>query len=239
MEIKICHLYPDVMNLYGDSGNILCIRKRLRWRGIESSLCCVGLGEDVDFGEFDLVFIGTGREEEQRIAAPDLAGKKASSLREAVENGLAVLAIGGGMELLGQHIVCSDGSRLPGAEVLDMHSTVGSTRHTGNCMFESDFGTVVAFENHSGCTHPGASLSPLGKVIVGYGNCGDGSEGVHWKNVYGSYGHGPLLPKNPALCDEIIRAALSRRFGEVELAPLDDSLELNAHYYMAHRLEKK
>ena len=238
MELKICHLYPDVMNLYGDAGNIICIAKRLQWRGIESSVTPVGMGEKVDFNEFDLVFMGSGREEEQLVVASDLLENKAESLRTAVEAGLAVLAIGGGMELLGHYIELSDGSRLTGAGVLDMHSIVGSERHTGNYMFVTDFGEVVAFENHSGTTHLGAELQPLGKVSIGFGNKGNCAEGAIYKNVFASYGHGPLLPKNPSLCDAVISAALSRRYGEVELAPLDDSAELNAHYYMVQRLEK-
>ncbi len=239
MELKICHLYPDVMNLYGDAGNLICIEKRLAWRGIDCSITPVGMGEKADFGEFDLVFIGSGREEEQRIVAADLVENKAEALREAAEKGIAMLAIGGGFELLGKHLDCSDGSRLELAGVLDMHSVVGSERHTGNYMFTTEFGDVVAFENHSGCTYLDEELKPLGKIISGFGNKGNGAEGARWKNVFGSYGHGPLLPKNPALCDGIICAALERRYGEVELAPLDDSAELNAHYYMVNRLENK
>lgn len=238
MEMKICHLYPDVMNLYGDAGNLVCIEKRLSWRGIDCSVTALGMGEKADFSDFDLVFIGSGREEEQRTVAADLVENKAESLKNAAEAGTAILAIGGGMELLGKYLDCSDGSRMPLAGVLDMYSTAGSERHTGNYMFDTDFGTVVAFENHSGSTHLGPDLKPLGTLCVGYGNRGNGGEGVRYKNVFGSYGHGPLLPKNPALCDGIICAALSRRYGEVELAPLDDSMELNAHYYMVQRLEK-
>jgi len=238
MELKICHLYPEVMNLYGDAGNLISIKKRLQWRGIECSISTVCMGESADFSEFDLIFIGSGREEEQRFLTSDLA-EKAASLRDAAESGVAILAIGGGFELLGHYIDCSDGSRLTGAGVLDMHSIVGTERHTGNYLFTTDFGDVVAFENHSGSTYLGAGLEPLGKIVVGYGNKGNCAEGARYKNVFGSYGHGPLLPKNPSLCDGILSAALSRRYGEVELEPLDDSAELNAHYYMVQRLEKK
>lgn len=238
MELKICHLYPDIMNLYGDAGNLICIEKRLQWRGIESSVTAVGLGEKPDFDQFDLVFIGSGREEEQRMVAADLLANKADGLKKAAGEGLCILAIGGGMELLGNYIDLPDGSRIEGVGVLDMHSIIGTERHTGNYMFTTDFGDVVAFENHSGSTHLGSVLEPLGKVVSGFGNKGNGAEGAHWKNVFASYGHGPLLPKNPALCDAIIRAALARH-GEVELAPLDDSAELDAHYYMVQRLEKK
>lgn len=238
MEMKICHLYPEIMNLYGDAGNLKCIEKRLEWRGIHCHITTAGMGEKPDFSEYDLVFIGSGREEELRVVAPDMAENKAENLRSAVESGVAVLAIGGGFELLGNYLDCADGSRLKLAGVLDMHTIAGEERHTGNYMFSSDFGDVVAFENHSGTTHLGSDLQPLGKIICGFGNKGNGAEGARYKNAFGSYGHGPLLPKNPALCDGIIAAALSRRNGSIELAPLDDSIELEAHYYMVQRLSK-
>ena len=238
MEMKIIHLYPDVMNLYGDIGNLTCIKKRLHWRGIECSVTEVPLGTKADFSDADLIFIGSGREEEQKILHADFLENKADALRSAAQAGTAILAIGGGFELLGKYIVLSDGSRLELAGVLDMHTTGGKSRHTGNYMFSTPFGKVVAFENHSGSTHLGEGLESLGKIELGYGNNGEGEEGAMWKNVFGSYGHGPLLPKNPALCDEIIRRALSRRHGEVELAPLPDEAEERAHSYMAERLAK-
>lgn len=239
MEMKICHLYPEVMNLYGDAGNLVCIAKRLSWRGIESSVTPIGMGEKADFTDFDLVFIGSGREEEQKTVAADLRENKAEALRAAAESGTAILAIGGGFELLGKYLDCSDGTHLELAGVLDMHTDGGKTRRTGNYMFSTDSGTVLAFENHSGCTHLGEGLKPLGSVVKGFGNNGsDGTEGARYKNVFGSYGHGPLLPKNPALCDALLRAALSRRHGEVELQPLDDRSEMAAHDYMLERLSK-
>ncbi len=238
MEMKIFHLYPDVFNLYGDIGNITCIKKRLQWRGIDCSVTEVPLGVKADFSEADLVFIGSGREEEQKTVHTDLLENKADALRSAAEAGTAILAIGGGFELLGKYIVLSDGSRLELAGVLDMHTIGGKSRHTGNYMFSTPFGKVVAFENHSGSTYLGEGLESLGKIELGYGNNGEGEEGARWKNVFGSYGHGPLLPKNPALCDEIIRCALSRRYGEVELAPLSDEAEERAHSYMVERLAK-
>lgn len=238
MELKIIHLYPDVMNLYGDIGNIICIKKRLQWRGIDCSVKEIGLGEKADFSEADLIFIGSGREEEQKAIHADLLENKAQALRAAAEAGTTILAIGGGFELLGNYIELSDGSRLELTGVLDMHTLGGKSRHTGNYMFSTPFGRVVAFENHSGSTYLGEGLESLGKIEKGYGNNGEGKEGARWKNVFGSYGHGSLLPKNPALCDEIIRAALSRRYGETELAPLPDEAEKRAHSYMAERLEK-
>ncbi len=237
MELRICHLYPDVLNLYGDVGNLIAMEKRLQWRGIGCSLTPVGMGEKADFDDFDLIFIGSGREDEQKTLAADLIENKAEALRSAAEKGTAILAIGGGMELLGKYIELSDGSRIEGAAVLDMHTVGSQHRRTGNYMFSTPFGEVVAFENHSGSTYLSEALEPLGTVEVGYGNNGEGSEGVRYKNVFGSYGHGSLLPKNPALCDAILKAALSLRYGEVELMQLDDSSEQTAHDYMVKRLK--
>lgn len=233
MEMKICHLYPDILNLYGDVGNLIAIKKRLEWRGIGCSLTPMGMGEKADFSEFDLIFIGSGREEEQKTLAADLLENKAEALRAAAEKGTAILAIGGGMELLGKYIELSDGGRIEGAAVLDMHTVGGKNRRTGNYMFDTPFGLIVAFENHSGSTYLGEGLEPLGKIKVGYGNNGEGDEGARYKNVFCSYGHGSLLPKNPALCDGIIMAAL----GVDELSPLDDTAEKTANAYMVERLK--
>ena len=238
MEMKIYHLYPDVMNLYGDIGNLTSIKKRLQWRGIDCTVTPLPLGAKADFADADLIFIGSGREEEQKTVHADLLENKAEALRSAAEAGVAILAIGGGFELLGKYIELSDGNRLELSCVLDMHTVGGKTRHTGNYMFSTACGEVVAFENHSGSTYLGEGVEPLGKIALGYGNNGEGGEGARWKNVFGSYGHGPLLPKNPALCDEIIRCALFRRYGEIELAPLPDEAEERAHSYMAERLAK-
>ena len=238
MELRICHLYPDVLNLYGDVGNLIAIEKRLQWRGIDCGITPVKMGEKADFSEFDLVFIGSGREEEQKTLAADLLENKAEALRTAAEKGTAILAIGGGMELLGRYIELSDGGRIEGAAVLDMHTVGGKSRHTGNYMFTTPYGEIVAFENHSGSTYLSEALDPLGTVEVGYGNNGEGREGVRYKNVFGSYGHGSLLPKNPTLCDAVLKAALSLRHGEVELTPLDDAAEQTAHDHMVDRLKK-
>ena len=236
MELKFCHLYPDVMNLYGDVGNLTAMKMRLKWRGIDCTVTPMNMGEKADFSDFDLIFIGSGREEEQKTLSADLLENKAEALRAAAENGTAILAIGGGMELLGKYIEFSDGSKMEGAGVIDMHTAVSKTRRTGNYMFSTAFGNVVAFENHGGSTYLGEGVEPLGTIELGYGNNGRGGEGVRYKNVFGSYGHGSLLPKNPALCDGILSAALSLRHGETELAPLDDGAETTAHEYMKKRL---
>lgn len=241
MELKICHLYPDVMGLYGDAGNIICMKKRLEWRGIGVSVTPVKMGQELDAEGFDLIFIGSGREDEQLSLLDDLHSLKAESLRRAAEAGVPILAIAGGFELLGKTYEAADGTKYDFAGVLDMSVKAGKERFTGNYQFDCEGAgcSVVAFENHSGRTYLGQGLEPLGTVITGRGNNGeDGSEGARYKNVFGSYGHGSLLPKNPKLCDAILKTALERKYGPTELSALDDSMENTAWEYMAERLKK-
>lgn len=240
MELKIYHLYPDVLNLYGDVGNIRCLQQRLAWRGIESAVTALPLGEKASLSDADLIFIGGGRENEQLALLEDIHANKAESLRAAIEDGVTVLAVGGGYELLGQRYRALDNSMHEFIGALDMHTVASAQRVTGNYMFrceELEGSPVVAFENHCGRSFLGSGVKPLGSIICGTGN-GDGSEGVRYKNVFGSYGHGPLLPKNPELADYIIRTSLQRKYGSAELTPLDDSLEKAAHDYMVQRLSK-
>ena len=241
MELHICHLYPDVLNLYGDRGNILCFRRRLEWRGIGVSVTEKPIGSDRSLGDSDLIFIGGGQDFEQETLLEDLHRGKDAELRAAIDDGVAVLAICGGYQMLGNYYETYDGHRCDFIGAIDL-CTVGSpTRMIGNYMFrcgeQSGGGTVVGFENHSGKTRLGEGVSPLGTVLAGYGNNGeDGTEGVRWKNVFGTYSHGPLLPKNPTLCDCILRTALERKYGAADLAPLDDAAERQAHDEMAARL---
>lgn len=241
MELKICHLYPDILNLYGDIGNIICMKKRLEWRGIDCSVTSVKMGESLSGQDFDLIFIGSGREQEQLALLEDLHEHKAEALRRAAEAGVAILAIGGGFELLGKSYENLKGEKLSFAGVLDMTVKSGKERFTGNYQFDCPFADhdVVAFENHSGRTYLGPELEPLGKVILGHGNNGaDGTEGARYKNVFGSYGHGSLLPKNPSLADAILECALQRRYGSVQLEPLNDEAETVAHLEAIDRMTK-
>lgn len=241
MKLKICHLYPDVLNLYGDVGNIICMKKRLEWRGIDVSVTPVKMGEELDASAFDLIFIGSGREDEQLAILDDLHSRKAAALRAAAENGVTILAIGGGFELLGKSYKSLGGTKYDFAGVLDMSVQAGKERFTGNYIFSCpECGDeVAAFENHSGRTYLGQGLQPLGSIVRGQGNNGsDGTEGARYKNVFGSYGHGSLLPKNPALCDLILKTALEHKYGSVELEPLNDSAENTAREYMLERLSK-
>ncbi len=240
MELKICHLYPDVLNLYGDRGNVQCLEQRMRWRGLAVSTTGVGVGDALDASEYDLFFIGGGQDFEQKVLLDDLSGDKAGQIRAAVEDGKVFLAICGGYQMLGTYYRTWDGQQFDFLGALDLYTVGQEQRMIGNYMFtcdELDGLPVVGFENHSGKTYLGAGVRPIGRVLAGFGNNGeDGFEGARYRNVFATYSHGCLLPKNPALCDHLLRTALERKYGSVELAPLDDSLENAAHDAMQRRL---
>lgn len=243
MELRICHLYHDILDLYGDVGNIICMKKRLEWRGIDCTVTNLSLGQKLCEDDFDIIFIGSGREDEQMRVLADMQELKAAALRSAAEKGIVILAIGGGFELLGRDYRSLSGESFDFAGVLNMSVRAEKERSTGNysfrCTEENGGFDIVAFENHAGRCFPDSELAPLGYVSSGSGNNGqDGSEGARYKNVFGSYGHGSLLPKNPGLCDLILKTALEHKYGSVTLAPLDDSIEQAAHDYMARRLAK-
>ena len=241
MELNICHLYPDILNLYGDRGNIRCMQKRLEWRGIGVTVTGVSIGQALEASAYDLLFVGGGQDFEQEVLLGDLAGAKTEELKSAIEDGLPVLAICGGYQMLGQYYKTWDGAQCDFTGALDLYTIGSKDRMIGNYMFTCDELNceIVGFENHSGKTYLGAGVKPMGKVLAGFGNNGeDGTEGARYKNVFGTYSHGSLLPKNPKLADHILRVALERKYGEAELTPLDDSLETAAHDYMKRRLEK-
>ena len=246
MLIKICHLYPDLMDLYGDRGNIIALTQRCAWRGIEVAVQHISLGQKVDFLDYDLVFIGGGSDREQSIMYHDLCNRR-DNLLAAIDDGLVVLGICGGLQLLGKYYQTAGGEKIPGVEILDLWTLAGTKRLIGNVCIEADFlrdregnpkglTTLVGFENHSGQTFLGG-VEPLGKVVRGHGNNGqDGLEGVKYKNVFGTYLHGPLLPKNPHFADLLLELAVERRYGTRSLGCLEDTLELAAHAYMVNRL---
>ena len=244
MELKICHLYPDVLNLYGDSGNILCMRQRLSWRGIGSQVTRVCVGEALDLSDCDLLMIGGGQDFEQEVLLPDLRSGKAAVLRSAIEDGICVLAICGGYQMLGQYYETWQGMRCDFVGALDLFTVGSQQRMIGNTVYrfldpDGNESNLVGFENHSGKTRLGEGIQPLARVEVGYGNNGeDGTEGVHYRNVFGTYSHGPLLPKNPVFCDLLLKTALERRYGNANLVPLDDAAEQAAHDAMLCRLLK-
>jgi CobQ-like glutamine amidotransferase family enzyme len=236
MKLEIAWLYSDLMNIYGDRGNIITLTQRCHWRGIETNVTELSVGEAIDPAKYDLYFFGGGQDKEQETVAADLQGAKATALHQAVASGAVVLTICGGYQLAGDYYRPFDGPELPGISILDVKSEAGHKRCIGNVIVETEFGELVAFENHSGKTILGPQARPLGKSIVGFGNDGTGTyEGAIQGNVYGCYLHGSLLPKNPHFADKLIRDALHRNYGEVELAPLDDSQEWAAHKAAAQR----
>ncbi len=240
MSLRICHMYPDLLNLYSDIGNLTAMRYRLQQRGIgvEIEECFAGM--PLRAADYDLIFIGGGQDFEEEVLLRDLIGRKSVELRHAIQAGMPVLAICGGYQLLGQYYRTAAGRQLDFTGALNLYTVGGEKRLIGNMQFETRTGlSVVGFENHSGRTYLGANLSPLGRMVHGHGNNGeDKSEGVRYLNVYGTYAHGPLLPKNPALCDEILQMALEHKYRRaVELMPLEDGAEMRAHHYMLKRLK--
>ncbi|HXF82170.1 MAG TPA: glutamine amidotransferase, partial [bacterium] len=221
MDLRICHLYPDLLNLYGDRGNLLVLAARARWRGIAVRIDECGLGDPLRPGECDLCFIGGGEDRQQHLAAQDLRAVKGGALREAVLSGAVVLAVCGGYQLLGHYYRPAAGPDLPGVGLLDLvteHPGPRARRLIGNIVIRSPLlggATLVGFENHGGRTTLGAGVQPLGRVVTGFGNNGvDGTEGAVAGQVYGTYLHGPLLPKNPRFADHLLAAALRRRHGD-------------------------
>ena len=241
MELKLVHLYPDVLNLYGDRGNIAALVQRLTWRGIGVSVENVKIGDALSLSGADLVFVGGGQDFEQEVLLSDLRGAKEREIRSAVEDGTVFLTICGGYQMLGASYETFDGVKCDFIGALDLYTRGAKERMIGNYMFrlgeESGGSVVVGFENHSGRTYLGPGVSPLGTVLSGFGNNGeDKTEGAVYKNTFGTYSHGPLLPKNPAFADLLLSRALERRFGRPDLAPLDDAAEMRAHDEMQKRL---
>jgi CobQ-like glutamine amidotransferase family enzyme len=230
MKLEIAFLYHDLMNIYGDRGNIITLSQRARWRGIETTVTELSVGDPVDPDKYDFYFFGGGQDKEQYAVADDLKGEKGAALKEAAANGAVFLAVCGGYQLLGHYYRPDNGPDLLGIGLLDVHTIAGNKRCIGNVIIQSEFGTLVAFENHSGKTYLGPQARPLGRSEIGYGNnAEDGNEGAIQNNVFGCYLHGSLLPKNPHFADHLLKLALQRRYGPVELTPLDDTVEMAAH----------
>ncbi len=239
--LNICHLYPDVLNLYGDRGNIACMKKRLAWRGLGCTVTELPLGAKDDLSGYDLFFIGGGQDFEQTVLLSDLQGGRKDNIRAAAEDGVPFLCICGGYQLMGRGYRTADGQWCEYTGILDITTEGSYDRMIGNYAYrlaeESGGSVVVGFENHGGRTRLGSGVKALGTVLCGHGNNGeDGTEGVRYKNLFGTYSHGPVLPKNPALCDEILKTALVRKYGSADLAPLDDTAEEAARQVMLTKL---
>jgi CobQ-like glutamine amidotransferase family enzyme len=230
--LRVCALYPDLMNIYADRGNLLLLERRCQWRGIGFSLTGAGLGARLSGEEADLYYIGGGQDRDQRLCAGDLVDVKAAGLRRAVAAGAVLLGVCGGYQMLGHSYALGD-DVLPGVGLLDVRTVRGDgPRLIGNVAIELSLGDgpaeiLAGFENHAGRTYLGADAQPLGRVLSGHGNNGaDRFEGARAGRVIGTYLHGPLLPKNAWFADWLIRTALSL---SEPLTALDDRLEEAAH----------
>jgi lipid II isoglutaminyl synthase (glutamine-hydrolysing) len=233
--LRVCALYPDLMNIYADRGNLLVLQQRCAWRGIGFQLTPCGLDEPLDGGAHHLYYLGGGQDRDQRLCAADLVRLKRDALHAAATRDAVVLGVCGGYQLLGRSYELAPGDRLPGVGLVDVHTVRRDPgRLIGNVAIEVALGagerraTLAGFENHGGRTLLGAGERPLGRVLRGHGNDGrSGQEGVRRANVIGTYLHGPLLPKNVWFADWLIATALG--IDPSELAPLDDELERAAH----------
>ena len=231
-DLRVCHLYPEHLNIYADRGNIAVLRARCEWRGIGFAVDGCGPGDPLP--EADLYYVGGGQDRDQLLVEDDLVGR-ADGLRAAIDDGAWMVAVCGGYQMLGHYYRGHQGDEIRGTGLVDLVTEAGPTRMIGNISIDCELRpgepmTVVGFENHAGRTRLGEGVRPLGRVLHGHGNNGrDGGEGVHAGRIVGTYIHGPLLPKNPALADLLIAEALGRRHGTVALEPLDDRLEDMAH----------
>ncbi|MGN0031422.1 MAG: type 1 glutamine amidotransferase [Candidatus Gastranaerophilaceae bacterium] len=231
LTISIAHLYPKLLNLYGDLGNIITLTKRCKWRGINVEFEQINIGDSIK--NHDLYFIGGGQDKQQEEVADELYSQKSELLAQR-DDGAVFLGICGGYQLFGHYYQPHDKDKLKGISLMDAYTVAGKKRFIGNVTVKTDFlnpQTLVGFENHSGLTYLQGETKPLGKSIVGNGNNGaDGLEGGRFMNVFGTYLHGSLLPKNPHFADFLIELALEKHYGEkIKLSPLDDKIETDTH----------
>jgi lipid II isoglutaminyl synthase (glutamine-hydrolysing) len=239
--VRVGHLYPDYLNIYADRGNIAVLAERARLRGHELDVRALSVGDAIPAGEIDLFYIGGGQDREQALVTPDLAAK-AEGLRDAVEQHAVVLAVCGGYQLLGRFYRDVAGTELPGVGVLPLHTVAGSTRMIGDVLLDCGWAgrSLAGFENHAGRTILDQGADPLGRVVAGFGNDGaSGFEGCRFRHAYGTYLHGPLLPRNPWFADHLLAEALAHAGGSPELSPLPDELEGDAHAVSAARARSR
>lgn len=244
MKLTIGYLYGDLMNIYGDTGNIIALKKRAEWRGIEAEVKQISIGDKLK-GDVDIYFFGGGQDQAQVEVAKDLK-LKTENLKRDIERGVPLLAICGGYQLLGEYYHPFEGPKLEGVGIFSAYTMASHDRMIGNLVISSQFtvqsevsnnrepitvNQLVGFENHSGKTFLKENAQPLGNVVKGFGNNGeDQTEGCIFKNAIGCYMHGSLLPKNPKLADWLLKKALEVKYGkEIELKPLDNTLETQAH----------
>ena len=237
LKISIAHLYPKFLNLYGDIGNVITLKKRCEWRGIEIEFDEIDIGDPIS--DHDLYFIGGGQDKQQQDVARELYKNKENLLTQR-DSGSVFLGICGGYQLLGHYYQPFDGEKLKGISLLDAYTVAGKKRFIGNVTAKTDLvapETLVGFENHSGLTYLQGDTKPLAVVTTGNGNNGkDKTEGAYFKNVFGTYLHGSFLPKNPHFADFLIELALEKRYGEkIKLSKLDDTIENKAHQMLVDK----
>ena len=235
LSLTIGHFYPDLLNLYGDRGNVLALLTRAQRRGIEVNVKEISIGDELDPGSVDIAFLGGGQDNEQNILKDDLVHVKGQKIKNMIENGTVFLCICGGYQMLGKYYLEHNGNKLECLGAIDIYTEGEKERYIQDTVYELELSSgekvkVVGFENHSGRTYLGESVKPFMKVLRGAGNNGkDGMEGVHYKNTFGTYSHGSLLPKNPEITDLLIETALKKRLGEdYQLPVLDDTMEKKA-----------
>lgn len=231
-ELNIIHLYPDLLNLYGDRGNIAVFKKRCALRNIKPNIISVTVNDKLSLNDADIILLGGGSDREQKLVCSQLL--KSKSELEAYRDDMGcLLAVCGGFQLLGHYYSLGE-EKIEGLSLCDLYTENKEGRLIGNIAIRTQSGVAVGFENHGGRTYLGNNATPFGDVIRGYGNNGeDKKEGVIFKNIIGTYLHGPLLPKNPEIADLIIKKALERKYGEkAELDPIDDYIAKCAKSYV-------
>lgn len=242
MKITIGYLYGDLMNIYGDIGNIITLQKRAQWRGIEVKIRVKSLESRIKKGECDLFFFGGGQDQTQTIVSRDLVTSgKGKIIKKEIERGVPLLSVCGGYQLLSKYYKPHQGPKLQGIGLFKAYTDASNDRMIGNIVIDSMFGKLVGFENHSGKTFLKKGALLFGMVLKGFGNNGkDRTEGCLYKNAIGCYMHGSLLPKNPKLADWLLKKALEVKYKkEVELKPLDDEFENQAHDFVINKITKK
>ncbi len=225
MELNICHLYPDLLNVYGDVGNILILKDRLLKRGIGVNIINLSANDEFIAEDYDIVLLGGGQDAEQTIVSADLSTKR-EQLKKYIEDEKVMLTICGGYQLLGEYYIGANGERIDGLSLIDIRTEKGDNRFIGN-VISKDFETndyIIGFENHSGRTILGENVKPMAEVVVGFGNNGeDKTCGCVYKNTYGTYFHGSFLAKNNVFADLLIKKAIFNKYGEeIELDKIDD-----------------
>lgn len=239
LKISLAHLYPELLNIYGDFGNVLAVKNRCEWRNIEVEITQINIGDNIEPEKYDFYFIGGGQDNQQIDVSRELQLQR-SALHDAMNLDAVMLGICGGYQLFANYYQPHKGARLLGIGLLDAHTIAGDKRFIGNVTAKTEFTmpkTLVGFENHSGLTYLQGETKPLAIVEVGAGNNGeDKTEGARYKNVFGTYLHGSFLPKNPHFTDYLIKLALEKRYKDnIELQKLNDELELNAHMSLINK----